>query len=89
MKRIEIESIVCRVARELGLPLPEGYRIEKNGSVTRAGDFDETDPYLHVLMLIVYQRVMIGEITKVRKWVTYFGVLTVISVIISIISLLF
>lgn len=82
MKRIE--PIVCHTAHELGLPLPEGYRIEKNGSVTRTGDFDEADPYLRVLMLIVYQRLLIGEVTKVRKWVAFFGILTVISIIINI-----
>lgn len=82
MKRIE--PALCHTARELGLPLPKGYRIEKNGSVTRAGDFDETDPYLRALMVIAYQKEMIAEVTKVRKWVTFFGILTVISIIINI-----
>lgn len=80
----KIEPAACHTARELGLPLPKGYRIEKNGSVTRAGDFDDADPYLRALMVIAYQKEMIAEVTKVRKWVTFFGILTVISIIINI-----
>lgn len=82
MKRME--PSICHTAHELGLPLPEGYRIEKNGSVTRSGDFDETDPYLRALMVIAYQRELIAEVTKVRKWVAFFGILTVISLIVNI-----
>lgn len=82
MKRME--PAACHTARELGLPLPEGYRIEKNGSVTRTGGFDETDPYLRTLMIIAYQRELIDEVAKVRKWVAFFGILTIISIIVNI-----
>lgn len=86
MKRME--PAVCHTARELGLPLPGGYRIEKNGNVTRSGEFNENDPYLRALMLLAYQREMIGEVTKMRKWVTFFGILTIISIIVNIANLL-
>lgn len=82
MKRMEPAAV--HTARELGLPLPVGYKIEKSGAVTRTQEFDDGDTYLQTLFLIAALREQAAEIVKIRRWVAIFGVVTVLSIIVNI-----
>lgn len=86
MKRMEPAAIYA--AHDLSLPLPVGYRIEKNGAVTRTQEFDDGDTYLQTLFLIAALREQSAEITRIRRWDTFLGIVTVISIIIIFFALI-